>query len=225
MVNGIDTDRLRALLAEYTESQEWRNLRTEGWDNTQVWLLLEDVRSKGADADAEIRRETWQTLDLLVSALNRDDFYKLLINGLTREQFRTLLTDTDPTVRARLRWAGPTRGTSTRTNPFTAVALEVLADNRFDYAWQDCIEALHAPTDFRALIDALVDAPTEGLREQLQVALGLPPRTRLPEIPPGPPDSTIKCALLWDNHCGTRIAPHQCKHLPVVLALLVARRN
>ena len=158
-----------------------------------------------------------ESLDLLVDDSNRDAFYGLLINGLDAAQFRTLLTDTDPEVRRRVCWV------NTQSDPYkeplVTMALELLADERFDYAWPECIEVLQRPMDFDILLGALTDTPSKGLGERLLVTLGLPATTRLPEIPPEQPFSPVECSQRW-NRCSDVVAAHQCKHLPVVVALL-----
>ncbi|MFQ6328289.1 hypothetical protein ACLMAL_19390 [Nocardia sp. CWNU-33] len=208
----IDSDRLQALLAEHSVTQQWWRLRSQAGE------LLDHVRVLATDADPRIRRQTWDALDLLVDDSNRDAFYRLLIDGLAAAQFRTLLTDTDPVVRTRVCWV------RTRTAPdkkhLVTMALELLADERFDYAWPECIEVLRRPIHFDILVGALADAPSEGLGDRLLVTLGLPAATRLPEIPLEQPASPIDCSQRLSNRCDDVVATRRCKHLPVVVALL-----
>ncbi|MEU7144202.1 hypothetical protein ABZ942_32485 [Nocardia sp. NPDC046473] len=210
----VDWDRLQALLAEHSGPQEW--LRWWSFRGEAGEELLEDVRSLATDADPRIRRQTWDALDLLVDDSNRDLFYGLLIDGLAEDQFRTLLTDTDPEVRTRVCWVD-TRNGYYRV-PRVQMAMELLADKRFDYAWPECIEVLRRPMDFDFLVGALVDASSEGLRGRLSVTLGLPAATRMPEISPQQSTAPIRCTT-WDG-CGEVYAAHRCRHLPVLLALL-----
>ncbi len=166
------------------------------------------------DADPLIRRQTWDALDLIVDDSTRDGFFGVVINHLDIEQFRTLLTDTDPVVRTRVRWVD----TRSYNRPLVTMALGLLADERFAYAWPECIEVLRRPIDVDRLLEALTDAASDELAARLLVTLGLPASTRLPEIPPELPASPIECPYLpWK--CGAETT-HQCRHLPVVVALL-----
>ncbi|MEU7767548.1 hypothetical protein AB0B25_20765 [Nocardia sp. NPDC049190] len=113
---------------------------------------------------------------LIVAEGDRDHFYGLLIEHLDKAQCRTLLTDTDPQVRTRVCWV---TSWDRRNRGPVDVALDVLADDRFDYAWPECIEVLRRPIEFNLLVGALVDAPSEGLSERLLVTLGLPAATRI----------------------------------------------
>lgn len=175
--------------------------------------LLDDVRALASDADPRIRRQTWDALDQVVDDGNRDNFFALLVDNLDTEQFRRLLTDTDPEVRIRAGWMDTT---GFQKDPFAMMALDLLADERFDYAWPDCIEVLRRPARFDTLVDALAEAPRDGLAERLLVTAGLPAGTRLPEFPPEQASSTVAC---WRCDCDL-MAAHRCGHLPVFVALL-----
>lgn len=213
----IDPDRLRALLAERSvEPDRWWLLLRDG----EVAALLNDVRRLACDADPGIRRQTWDALDRVVDDGNRDNFFALLVGGLEIEQFRRLLTDTDPQIRSRARRMDA-RGSG--KEPFLEMTLNLLADDRFEYAWPDCIDVLRQPFNFDALVGALTEAPKDGLGKRLWVTLGLPEATRVPDfLPEQSPAAFVSCQFSWDcvSEDSDLVATHQCRHLPIVLALL-----
>lgn len=156
----VDSDRLRALLAEHSLEPGDLGRFREG----EMGEFLDEVRILATDADPKIRRQTCDALDLIVAEGDRDHFYGLLIEHLDKTQCRTLLTDTDPQVRTRVCWV---TSWDRRNRGPVDVALDVLADERFEYAWPECIEVLRRPIEFDLLVGALVDAPSEGLSERL----------------------------------------------------------
>ncbi|MEV5648328.1 HEAT repeat domain-containing protein [Nocardia sp. NPDC052254] len=216
----LDPDRLRELVAAYAAAEP---THSEWMLHGKTRVLLKHVRTAATDADPEIRRQTWDALDLLVDEAVRDDLYELLINSLDETQFRTLLTDTDPEVRTRVRWAYTGLFND---GPFGPMALELLADDHFAYAWPECVDVLRRPVQFGFLVGAVADAESEGLRERLLVALGLPATARLPEVSPDRP-AEIDCSYR-DQHwrgvtrkwCDAAVFADRCRHLPIVVALL-----
>lgn len=209
----IDLDGLRTLLAERSvKPTDWWSL-----GNGETGALLADVRELASDANPGTRRQTWDALDQVVDDGNRDDFFALLVCGLDTERFRRLLTDTDPAVRRRTRWMDA-RGYA--NEPFVRLTLELLGDERFDYAWPDCVEVLRRPAQVDILVGALADAPDDGLAERLWVTLGLPAETRVPEFLPEQSSATdVDC--LWDcDPVDDPVPAHRCRHLPIALALL-----
>jgi hypothetical protein len=208
-VTKVDLDRLRGLLATHSvEPTSWWRLRSG-----ETGALLDEVRALAGDVDPRTRRHTWAALEQVVDDGNRDNFFALLVDDLDTEQFRRLLTDTDPEVRIRARWMDTT---GFQKDPFAMMALDLLADERFDYAWPDCMEVLRRPARFDTLVDALAEAPRAGPGERLMVTVGLPAGTRLPEFPPEQAPSTVAC---WRCDCEL-MAAHRCRHLPVFVALL-----
>lgn len=212
----IDPNRLRVLLAEHSvKPDRWWLLR-----DGETGSLLNDVRQLIGNADPGIRRQIWEVLDRVVDDGNRDNFFALLVGGLDIEQLRRLLTDTDPRVRSRARWLD-TRGL--REEAFVTMMLDLLADNRFDHAWPDCIRVLRRQMNFDALVDALAQAPKDGVGERLWVTLGLPGETRVPDfLPEHSPAALVSCQFSWDclSEDSDLVATHECRHLPIVLALL-----
>ncbi|MFB8275634.1 hypothetical protein [Nocardia colli] len=210
----IDVDRLRALLAERSLApQHWWLLR-----DGEVGALLSAVRRLAADADPGIRGQTWAALDRVADEQDRGNFVALLVDGFDLEQFRRLLTDPDPQVRCRaprIDTRGPGR------KPFVTMTLDLLADDRVEYAWPDCIEVLRRPGNFDTLVEALTESPKRSIRERLWVTLGLPGDTRVPEfLPEQSPLAMVSCPFYGDCADDDLVPAHRCRHLPIVLALL-----
>ncbi|MFI9504122.1 hypothetical protein [Nocardia sp. NPDC052566] len=203
-------DRLRTLLAGHS-------LSPDGWwrlDKGEVAALLDDVREQAAAEDPIVRQQIWDGLERVVDERHRDDLLALVITRFDAEQFRRVLTDTDPRIRRRLWRPRTVRGR------FTDVVLQLLADDDFDYAWPDCIELLREPAPFDDLVLALAAGPEAGLRERLWVALGLPPDTRAPELSAATLVSCTFCPGDDDD-----VAIHECRHLPIVVTLLGSSRD
>ncbi|MFI6046392.1 hypothetical protein ACIA8C_32565 [Nocardia sp. NPDC051321] len=213
-VTKVDLNGLQALLAAHAGEP------MSGWlYRYTAKKALDGVGRLVTDADPEIRRRTWEVLDSLVGEGDRDDFHAALIDRLAEAQVRMLLTDVDPCVRTRVRRVNTW---STEERPLIRVALELFADERFDYAWPECIAVLHWPADLEIVIAALADATEEGLRARLLVAVGLPATTPLwPQISPVQSSSPIDCS----RGCGGVVAAHRCRHLPVFLALVNSSRE
>ncbi|WP_040808345.1 hypothetical protein [Nocardia concava] len=82
-----------------------------------------------------------------------------------------------------------------------------------------------AGISFDEAVVALAEAPEGDSRERLWMMLGLPPDTEVPEFLPGASSAILySCAVAWDGvseGCGTDDVPAgDCRHLPIVIALL-----
>ncbi|MFQ6397467.1 hypothetical protein ACLMAJ_28960 [Nocardia sp. KC 131] len=202
-------DRLQALLAGHSMSPD-------GWwrlDQGEVAALLDEVREQAGAEDLNVRQQIWDALDRVVDEPNRDDLLALVITRFEAEQFRRVLTDTDPEVRRRTWRSHTVRGR------FIEVVMQLLADEHFDYAWPDCIEMLRARTTFDTLVLALAGAPEDGLRKRLWVVLGLPADTRVPEFLPDHSCATlVQCTFCPESY--DEVAIHECRHFPIVVTLL-----
>ncbi|MFC9437737.1 hypothetical protein [Nocardia sp. NPDC057030] len=210
----IDLDRLRVLLAERSLApQHWWLLR-----DGEVGARLSEARRLAADVDPEVRGQAWAALDRVVGEQDRGNFVALLVDGFDIDQFRRLLTDPDPQIRSRaprIDTRGPGR------QPFVTLTLDLLGDERVDYAWPDCIEVLRRPGNFTTLVEALTASPKGGLGERLWITLGLPGDTRVPEfLPEQSPPAMVSCPFSGDCADEDFVAAHRCRHLPIVSALL-----
>ncbi|WP_203236542.1 hypothetical protein [Nocardia panacis] len=139
----IDVVGVQALLAENSVKREdWRRLRLGA-----TGALLDDLRARACDAEPEVRHRTWDTLEQIVAEEDRNDFFGLLVDGVDAEQFQRLLTDVDPEIRCLARRTNLLPDNKIRAAEAT---LATLADDRFDYAWPDCVEALAGDRSVRA---------------------------------------------------------------------------
>ncbi|NIH80337.1 hypothetical protein [Amycolatopsis viridis] len=206
----INSDRLKTLLAEGTVHELAQRARYE----REPAELLEEARELVTDPDPTVRRQAWDALDLVVDDSTRADLFALVLRDLEPEQFRRLLTDPDPVVRNRAGWVNivvvgyPSRHTT---------ALELLADDRFEYAWPECIEVLRRDPPVKTLVSEYIEAPPD-LRKRLSVALGLPAATPLLEVSPEGCSTQVHCwPFTW---CSGVVAARECPHLPLSIALL-----
>ncbi|MFQ6229556.1 hypothetical protein [Nocardia sp. NPDC002869] len=104
------------------------------------------------------------------------------------------------------------------------MALQVLADDRFDYAWADCAEILRraAPWVFDDLVGVLANDPPPTPARRLRRVLGVPAEERPLELSPRSADSMIHCQWWPCGRHGELVAAHRCQRLPVLVTLLAS---
>ncbi|MBU3064580.1 hypothetical protein KO481_23990 [Nocardia sp. NEAU-G5] len=153
----------------------------------------------------------------------------MLDPGLLRtSELRTRLTDTDAGVRRGVWLTLCDRMYMLhRSSDYFQVALEVLADEAYAYAWPDCIAVLrgfkdwHSVLVFQLIVRVLLADSANGLGARLASAIGLPNEMYPPRLPePVPESGSVCCGLCMSGQEQREISAARCRQVATLVTVL-----
>ncbi|MFC9898000.1 hypothetical protein ACFVMC_30285 [Nocardia sp. NPDC127579] len=142
--------------------------------------------------------------------------------GIEAGEFGMLLVDRDPAVRRQAQ-GELRRIAEDDVTAHVRVAIEILDEDEYAYAWPDVIEVLRSLrypwVEFRYFWQAFAHTEDDGFRDRIGGLLGLPARTRLPRFPPAAEREPGIQHWGWDPEGADA---RRCCHVAALVALLTS---